>query len=404
MTSSRRFGLRLLRNPCLQSDQRDANAAADVDGRKVAAGEELIHLRPANPKGLGNFDGSQKQLIHAVEYGTHWTADRAFEYTLSMPTKQGRKNASPSAWDGLGRDGAIDLAPALPLASLRFPEQVVLLEDALGIRQGSVVDPRRRKVSPGLLDDFAGLNAPAEVRAFAQKWGSLDLCEHARPFQWHPQCQPKVVSTKTFRGIKEPLALWRLTIDAARAALRIGIACREDRFADPSDCLALDRWISADVGRQTDLQEPRLNDGTSFYERRFHNDWSDSEFRSFQRGWLADRLNHWLVRGEVGPFCSWDKDRLEIGFFTHSRPEGDVISLLGALGMQLAFAVAGAEGVTTCTACGKPFFAQRQRATSRDRYCRTCGRDAAVRAAKRRYNAKLKAERLQSKKTTTRRR
>lgn len=67
-----------------------------------------------------------------------------------------------------------------------------------------------------------------------------------------------------------------------------------------------------------------------------------------------------------------------------------LLSLPGALAVQLLGAIAG-EGFTVCSACGSPFAPGRRRpAFGKRRYCRACGPKAAVRHAKSAYRSRLR--------------
>jgi predicted RNA-binding Zn-ribbon protein involved in translation (DUF1610 family) len=57
--------------------------------------------------------------------------------------------------------------------------------------------------------------------------------------------------------------------------------------------------------------------------------------------------------------------------------------LSGALALQLAFAVASSEGVTTCFACGRFYTPSRRPAAGRRSFCPDCGLRAAWRTSKR---------------------
>jgi predicted RNA-binding Zn-ribbon protein involved in translation (DUF1610 family) len=295
-----------------------------------------------------------------------------------MPTRY-----RPTPWDLLVGEGR--RLPTLPVAKLRVPASVKNLGgETLAIREGLPGEEFLAPVSPSLLIDFGRLESMDDVVTFAGRSGHLRLCEHAKPFGWD-ECRPTY--SRYFECEVESLALWQLTIDAIVSMQRAALDLASDKMASVADILSVERFFRADVPawRDPNFAGPAAVDGRSRYERAFWKE-SDKWFTNYQRQWLVYRLNYWLAYGELMPQYSWRDGRLEIGFCSEPKAGITYISLMGALAIQLAHAVAGTETTAICSACGKPFFAARKRAASRDRYCPACGDAAARRAAKRRYN------------------
>ena len=316
-------------------------------------------------------------------------------------------------WDGLQHDVTGRLSPALPLRSLVVPTQVRLNGDLLCY---SVLAERRSPIpGPGLLDAFAGIETPAHVLRFARRWGALGHCEHGLPVPQvgiHPSraCHHRGCDqwehVRRLRCQVEPFRQWQKTVEVVRAILRLGHACREGSLGEIGDCVTVWNWGHSEEEKSFGKE---LFDPSS----RFNLGETKATLLARQRGVVQHAINRWMALAEVHPFFSWGQSPPSIEFYSNRNldyvTEGagvvkgylkdtgdgsqwihDPMSLFGALGLQLMYAVAGCEGITTCSACGKPFYAQRQRAKSRDRYCPACGRGAAVRAAKRRHREREK--------------
>jgi len=301
-------------------------------------------------------------------------------------------------WDRVGETP--DRRRTIQLGKLRIPLEVFPLGESIGISEavlrepyGDEVlhgDPTLVPVPAGLLHDFGRLGTVADIVEFATRFGPLRLCPHAVPYGWDG-CQHLV--SRYFRCEVETLELWQLMIHAANALQRAAVDLAQGRALKEEDWWHAEQWINP-RGRSSGDSESKADISEAF-ETFLIICGQDGAERvvEYQRYWLVNRLNEWLVRGEVRPDYGWSHGRLEIGFTGQTWFGMPGISLVGALAVQLAHAIAGTETTAVCTACGKPFFAARRRAASRDRYCQLCGNEAARRAAKVRYNAKQKASR-----------
>ena len=312
-------------------------------------------------------------------------------------------------WDGLQHDVTGRLAPVLPLRPLVVPKHLHLDGDLLCY---TCLAGRRSPIpGPGLLDAFAGIETPQDVLKFARRWGALKRCEHGLPSrECHHRGCDQLEDVRRLRCEVESFGQWQKTVEVVQAILRLGHACREGSLGEIGDCVTVWSWCSS----LENSVVKELFDLSS----QFNSGETKATLRARQRGVVQCAINRWITLAEVHPFFSWAQSPPSIEFYSNTNPdymtEGagvikgylkdagdgsqwieDPMSLFGALGLQLMYAVAGCEGITTCSACGKPFYAQRQRAESRDKYCPACGRGAAVRAAKRRQRERERTTKKQ---------
>ncbi len=297
------------------------------------------------------------------------------------------------------------------------------------------VDP-----SPGLLEDFVNLRdgSSEAILAYARRWGMLRLCEHdfpaghpseywpTQPIIAHPcpydeqgrRLTPEALKwdryaermdryeeqliahfkqhgeTKEFeqepptspplaknipradfhycseRGYRddapwEPIEAWRTWAARAYALLSITATLREERAWSEND------WRVA-VGSET-WKNPTTSEEC----------WRDVEY--FANLWLgAARVRPWLVPGNGAV-------QLGLGSGRGNSP------LFGALAIQLALAVCGAEGFAVCDGC-KRLYAPTRKPRAGDRgYCRGCRKvGVPQRHASRAYRARRTSARTRS--------
>lgn len=278
------------------------------------------------------------------------------------------------------------------VAALLVPTVVELAGDRLWCAEPM----RDRKVGTGVLEQFVKLaEAPAEaIRDYARRWGVLQLCAHGLPAShtrgshqretrvnftppsdvlegavrrygaqpaWLPHvgralnawadeagvfgCRPLRVSDGDGLPQRalfwEPLDPWRLFARHALAILRIADRLKEGRVGLPADwaCIAGD----ASWSRRQSVDGDRLA--------------------------LERLVNEWLVLGNVRPSMRWQSRSVDV------RLAGP--NLFSVIALQLAFAVAGAEGLVVCSGCGAayaPTTANRKRRpkAGQNNYCPRC--------------------------------
>jgi hypothetical protein len=106
---------------------------------------------------------------------------------------------------------------------------------------------------------------------------------------------------------------------------------------------------------------------------------------SFLAAEIAELTSRCGLRPAISP--SWGETARGVDFIFCDDSRAAVLSLAGALTVQMIAAAAGAA-FAICAGCRLPFVPKRQRR----KYCATCGRaGAALKAAKKKYNAKRKA-------------
>ena len=102
-----------------------------------------------------------------------------------------------------------------------------------------------------------------------------------------------------------------------------------------------------------------------------------------QRAFVSYAVNCWLNWGRARPQLDWQGPTPTIELTTGGMLPMYADRLSGALALQLAYAVASAEGVATCFACGRFYTPTRRPAAGRRSFCRGCGLRAAWRTSKR---------------------
>jgi hypothetical protein len=92
-----------------------------------------------------------------------------------------------------------------------------------------------------------------------------------------------------------------------------------------------------------------------------------------QRAFVSYAVNCWLNWGRARPQIDWDGPTPTIELTTGGILPMYADRLSGALGLQLAYAVASSEGVATCFACGRFYTPARRPAAGRRSFCPACG-------------------------------
>ena len=227
-----------------------------------------------------------------------------------------------------------------------------------------------------LLEDFLSLAeaSDSEIEAYARKNGVLGLCVHGlpagheslrgrlsflvalskqkpdtrfsvfdllslqsikpNPAKMDAPCFPELGSEDAPPVLSEPIRLWRVYASIAGDLLKVAASARER-----------------------------------------------------DRGELAETLDHWLALTPLRPCCVLDKrGRLTLRL----QPANPLSALFGVLGIQLFSAASGGKSWLICSDCGKWYPPERLPRTGIHTYCQACGKNAAWRAASRRYYASKK--------------
>ena len=309
-----------------------------------------------------------------------------------------------------------------PVAMPRWPvaKRIQLDKDRLVWQPGSA-DRRWIEPEPGLLTDFLALRdgKPEDVLAYARRWGVLYLCEHdfpqghppgywptrpneshACPFDKHLRLTPRALKWDRYRERMdkyseqfdahierggppeefdeqrpklpktdrenvprtdfhrcesrgyhtgtpwEPVEAWREWARRAYALLAVAAALRENKPGTTAD------WLAA-TGSE-DWRCPKTAEDS----------WRD----------LAYMTTHWLGAANVRPrieLAAVGGVRLRLGSTRNNSP------LFGALAIQLALAVCGAEGFALCDGCKTIYAPTRKPRANQRSYCKDC-RDKGV--------------------------
>jgi hypothetical protein len=112
-----------------------------------------------------------------------------------------------------------------------------------------------------------------------------------------------------------------------------------------------------------------------------HGDIQDDDRRNEATYWLNHGLYRWMQDGDVCPILKWEEEGPRF-YLLWPR------TLYGALGVQIALAIARSDGVASCISCGLPFLPSRKPAKGRRAFCRRCGKRAADRLAARDYRSR----------------
>ena len=194
-----------------------------------------------------------------------------------------------------------------------------------------------------LIDSFAALwkKNRKDVIAFVEKMGPLRVDEY---------CLPVLGEIPE----SEPLAAWWFLSRRAHAILRIAGALRKKNAGDPEDW----KFISKDTFFAANSDTPERLEAIGA--------WPASRTR---REKIAREASSWLARFRVDLRIKWNRTTsswgLEISYGN---------SLINAISLQLALAVANVEGLFTCNGCGIPYIREnRSPNKGQANYCPDCG-------------------------------
>ncbi len=252
-----------------------------------------------------------------------------------------------------------------------------------------------------LLTEFVNLVEARDlvILEFARRWGPLQLCKHGLPWQVHSlhrHCGVEEVPGRPGWG-RELLDYWCMHATGAMATLRVARKLQAGQLGEADDWRRIPGqgtrrygavtprrdgpWLEdADGSLERDPRErarrARLDDG-----RRQRSSWGET--LQDQHRSLRNAMDGWVVRAGVRPFFEWDDLEAE-----RSRPSIRLggWGLLGAVAVQLLFAVSQTRGLVICAGCARAYVpAERRPRADQRNYCPECGRKAAARDAARRY-------------------
>lgn len=270
--------------------------------------------------------------------------------------------------------------------SVQYPFSADLSEEA---RPGQLVVPAVELEGGNLYWDWVSVNAqfsviatPADllvrfaslsdaddeaVLAFAQKFGTLQLCEHQLPFAHSTDCTRAFAPViRPGRRYVEPVDRWRHFAREARALVEIAATLHSRKLP------------GAGLWRDVFTTQPRW-----WKDQPWSVPWWERGIK-IDRLVLAVRVREWLQLGDV---------RLRFGW-SHADPSLDLEAggLFGELAIRLALTTLAKGSITTCSACGRPYVPSRQPRADQQRYCAVCRKSGADRRyARNAYQLRLRS-------------
>jgi hypothetical protein len=271
--------------------------------------------------------------------------------------------------------------------------------------------------SPGLLEEFVNLRegSPAAVLRYARRWGVLYLCEHdfpaghpfvdywpGRPIEAHPcpfdeneRLTPEALEWDRYRERLDRYIIRRDKYLVENGSLK---GFEEKPKAPPLDQFPPrgDFHFCYPRGFQVDMPwEPvsswRMWAGRAYAllsitaALRQGEEWTEEDWRvaSGSEGWLSPATpadcwhqvgyfsNLWLGAARVRPWIvpGNGTTQLALGSGGGNSP------LFGAIAVQLALAVCGAEGFAVCDGCKNPHAPSRKPRSGERTYCKRCRRE-----------------------------
>lgn len=237
-----------------------------------------------------------------------------------------------------------------------------------------------------MLDEFVLLTDAddRDILRFARRWGVLAICaQHGLPSSHLPRryiewlngegalCRPAGGIASPFY---EPLSAWRYYAAVAVSVLdisaRLGAATPRpgpEKLWEPLIDFLPGGIVPGVVGGRLAVERARrlapVNE---------------------QRSLLAEVVQRWLTLGDVQVQYAWRGDR------PHFDLGGG--NLFGALGTQLALAVARKDGLAICDECGCFFVPKRAARPGAPRRCPNCRDRAAKRESARRRRARERGD------------
>lgn len=179
------------------------------------------------------------------------------------------------------------------------------------------------------------------IRGFARTFGVLGLCEaHGNPPATCGGCptSPAWLELAPSQG-RERLRHWLRWAQRARALLRTSAALHRSEEPNPED------WSKLLA----------MHDAAGWLV-----DQSAGELRDVVGGIVDD----WLRRARLSVRFRWDKEQPDIELASADA--------FGAVGRQLAFALARVDGFATCAGCGTPFVPDRRPRQGERSWCAEC--------------------------------
>jgi len=238
-----------------------------------------------------------------------------------------------------------------------------------------------------LVLEFADLVSASNdsVLKFAQKWGTLELCEHEKPATHNLIYAPTNVSE---HFVPQANVFCCYPTGSERIEIWLNYARQCHTFLSIAERLHSGGKVRQEewgvLVDDLDLSGGVIDVGPAFAE------WLSNPARSEVQAFaLGEFVNRWLELASVRPSFIWEdiKEPAHITFRTQS-----IGKLFAAIAIQLMLAINMSDGPAICSSCAKLYFPERQPRTGEAHYCLSCGRRAAVRDASRRYRQNKKLQ------------
>jgi hypothetical protein len=303
-----------------------------------------------------------------------------------MPQKD-RRSFAP-AWAALTDPKTGRLPSFVPLDALLLGNEVDLDRGVLRFQWKSGLSGFDFERPPSnLLARFIDLRTDAAILSFAKRFGPLWLFQRGK----ESLPQPKTFSSGRPSGEqRESLKDWRRYQWEFNALLALSAALRERQSPKRELFEEFERLgviPDADLYTYTYATAPSLLESWSSL--------SVDERLRIAGTVVQTRTANFARWCRLRPALTIESSRITLVFQDATADHRFLfgLSLFGALTVQLLAATTGA-GFATCSACGTVFVPRRrQPAFGKRRYCRMCGRAAALKDAKADYRARSRATR-----------
>jgi len=267
----------------------------------------------------------------------------------------------------------------MPLDALPAYRHVERESDCLVFSE--LVWEEKRRPSSRLLERFLTATSDVALLNFAKQFGPLIPDPLTTESLLHPT------------PVREPVdGIWRHLQWELSFLLELVSRLRENRefLTDPRDEFAR-RGIT--VARRYSLADVfGITKSKTRTAPQWHT-WTRAERRAIAANVLDERVRYYVKSCGLRPALIAEPPYTHFEMVFQDNWIGERVSLLGALMVQF-LATATGTGFATCSGCGRMFVPKRrQPAFGKRRYCPSCGRPAAVRAAKADWRARQRAAR-----------
>jgi len=249
----------------------------------------------------------------------------------------------------------------------------------------------------GALEKFRAITGPADVLAFARRWGPLGLCKHRLPYTHNPP--PLVRRRKQRHAWCRPLGFelgdtweylddWYRWVDLANAIQSIQIDPSKVGSGHPAEADAAARgaaWRTI-AAVDSSIAEHERGYGSEEFSLK------DDDF-SVQMDMLARHVQGWLVLADARPLISWGNESMPLYLlegvqqptFSLTTPDRSC----GVAFLLLAVQLMNSLGIRVyrCAGCQRIFRPDRKLPSNKRHWCNNC-----VRVANRTYVAKSRRE------------